>query len=457
MKDILEYAAKNHDRFLAELFDLLRIQSVSQDSKRTGEVRRAGQWVVDYLKRIGFENATLMETGGHPAVFASWLHAPGKPTVMVYGHYDVQPEDPLDKWETAPFEPTVRGEFVFGRGTSDDKAQFLTHLYALEAWLKVRGTLPLNVKVFIEGEEEGGAGMTHDFVRNHKELLACDAVAISDTAWHSLEHPTIVYALRGMCYMQVEVKGPDRDLHSGVFGGQLQNPLNAMAKLINDLQDRDGRVTVPGFYDDVVPLSDGEKAEFAVVATPDAQLAASLGVKELWGEKGYTPTERNWARPSFDVHGVWGGFTGEGSKTVIAAEGGFKVSTRLVANQDPKKVFAAFKAHIEHLCPPGVTVEVKFLHGATPVMVPVSSPFIRAGQNAFESAFGKRPLLVREGASIPITAVFLESLHAPSIMVGYGLNEDNIHSPNEKFRLEHFRKGIICGAHLLDEFSRVEV
>lgn len=455
MNDVLEYVAANQERFLSDLFELLRIQSVSQDPKRASEVRRCGQWVVDFCRRIGLENARLLETGGHPAVYADFLHAPDRPTILVYGHYDVQPEDPVEKWDTPPFEPTIRDGFICGRGTSDDKAQFMTHLFAIEAWLAMTRSLPVNVKVFIEGEEEGGAGMTHDFVRNNKEMLACDAVAISDTAWHSIEHPTMVYALRGMCYMQVEIRGPNRDLHSGVFGGMVQNPLNAMAKIIAALQDKDGRVTVPGFYDDVVPLTEEEKREFATVATPDEKLMADLGVPALWGEKGFTSTERNWGRPSFDVHGVWGGFSGEGSKTVIPAECGFKVSSRLVANQDPKKVFMAFKKHIENICPPGVRVEVKFLHGATPVMVPVNSPFIKAGQNAFEAAFGKRPVLVREGASIPITAVFLEALKAPSIMVGFGLNEDNIHSPNEKFRLEHFRKGIICGVHLLEEFSKV--
>ncbi|MBM4395051.1 MAG: dipeptidase [Deltaproteobacteria bacterium] len=456
MQKVLDVIAKNQDRYLEELYEVLRIQSVSADPARAGEVRRCGQWFVDRLTRAGLENVRLMETGGHPAVYADWLHAPGKPTVMVYGHYDVQPEDPTDKWTTPPFEPTVRDGVMYGRGTSDDKAQVMTHVAALEAWLEANGALPLNVKVFIEGEEEGGAGGTHEFVRKNRELLACDAVAVSDTAWHSPEHPTVVYALRGMCYMEVKVKGPSRDLHSGVYGGIVQNPLNALAKIIAALQDEHGRVTVPGFYDDVVPLTDAERAEFATVAPTEERICADLGVPATWGEEGYTPTERNWARPSFDVHGVWGGFSGEGSKTVIASEGGFKVSTRLVANQDGKKVFEAFKAHVARICPPGVTAEVKFLHAATPVMVPTSSPFMAAGQRAFESAFGRRPTLVREGASIPITATFLEALKAPSIMVGYGLPGDNIHSPNENFRIEHFRKGIVCGAWLLDEFSRVE-
>jgi acetylornithine deacetylase/succinyl-diaminopimelate desuccinylase-like protein len=437
------------------MFELVRIQSVSADPARAGEVRRCGQWVADRLARMGFENCRLMETGGHPAVYGDWLHAPGKPTILMYGHYDVQPEDPIDRWDTKPFEPVIIDDCVRGRGTSDDKAQLLTHLFALEAWLAVTGSLPCNVKCFIEGEEEGGAGGTHRFVREHKDQLACDAVAISDTAWHSPQHPTLVYALRGMAYFEVRVTGPKDDLHSGVWGGMVQNPLNAVAKIIAALQDRHGEVTVPGFYDDVLPLTAEEKAEFAQVALPEDEVAASLGVPALWGEEGFTAQERNWGRPSFDVHGIWGGFTGAGSKTVIAREGGFKVSTRLVANQRPETIRGLFEKHVQAVCPPGVRAEVIFLHGAEPVMVPVDSPFIRAAQGAFEATFGHRPVLVREGASIPITATFLEALHAPSIMVGYGLPDDNIHGPNEKFRLQHYRKGIECGVRLYEAFAGV--
>ncbi len=454
-KDVLRYVNDNQDRFLAELFDWLRIPSVSALQQHNGDVRRAGEWVVDKLNEIGFENVGLKETTGHPAVYGDWLHAPGRPTILVYGHYDVQPVDPIEKWDTPPFEPTIIDGRIYGRGTSDDKAQVAAHLFALESLLKVEGRLPCNVKVFIEGEEEGGTGGTEAFVESHRDLLACDAVAISDTAWYSADLPTIVYALRGMAYFHVDVSGPNRDLHSGSYGGMVQNPLNAVAKIIAALQDGDGKITVPGYYDDVVVLSEEEKADFRKVETPDADLAADLKVPALWGEKGFTSLERNWARPSFDVHGIWGGFSGEGAKTVIPATGGFKVSSRLVAGQNPEKVAAAFKAHIESVCPPGVTVQVTYLHGATPVMVPIDSPFMAAGQNAVEKIFGKRPVLVREGASIPITATFLTALNAPSIMVGYGLLDDNIHSPNESFRLDHFQKGIECSVVLYDEFAAV--
>ncbi len=453
--DVLEYVKQNQDRFLAELFDWLRIPSVSALPEHNDDVRKAGLWVVDKLNSIGFENVGLKETTGHPAVYGEWLHAPGKPTILVYGHYDVQPVDPIDKWVAQPFEPVIKNGFIYGRGTADDKGQLATHLFALESILKVHGSLPCNVKVFIEGEEEGGTGGTEAFVVANRDLLACDAVAISDTGWYAPDLPTIVYALRGMAYFQVDVYGPNRDLHSGSYGGMVQNPLNAIGKLIAALQDADGRITVPGYYDDVATLSEVEKAEFRKVETPESEVAADLGVPALWGEKGFSAVERNWARPSFDVHGIWGGFSGEGAKTVIASSGGFKFSSRIVANQNPEHVARAFKAHLEKLCPPGVTIDVKYLHGATPVMVPVDSPFIVAGQNAIEQVFGKRPVLVREGASIPITATFLTALNAPSIMVGYGLLEDNIHSPNEKFKLDHFQKGIECGVVLYDEFSRV--
>ncbi len=456
MDKALAYATQHKDRFMAELIELLKIQSVSADPERAGEVRRAAQWTADSLARIGMENARVIETGGHPAVYADWLHAPGKPTILIYGHHDVQPEDPIDKWTTPPFDPVISDGYIRGRGTSDDKGQFMTHLFALEALLKTRGTLPLNIKVFIEGEEEGGKGMTHGFVRDHTELLACDAVAVSDTSWMSPTRPSIVYALRGISYLEVKVSGPNRDLHSGMYGGMVANPLNAIGKLIASFQDDDGRLQVEGLFDDVLELTPAERAEFASVEEPEDVVAADLGVSTLWGEKGYSAVERNWGRPSFDVHGLWGGFTGEGSKTVIASEGGFKISLRLVPNQDPARVAKLVEAHIAKHCPPGVVAETTYLHGGTPVMVPAESPYIAAAQQAFEGAFGKRPALVREGASIPITAVFQEALNAPAILAGYGLNSDDIHSPNEKLKVTHFFGGIDCNIRLYEALAQVK-
>ncbi len=454
MEEIVRYVNNNKKRFIDEMIELLKIESISADSTKKGEVRRCAEVIVKKLKDIGLENAKVCETGGHPAVYADWLHAKGKPTILIYGHYDVQPVDPIDKWTTPPFQPTIKGDSIYGRGTSDDKSQLLTHVFALEAYLKTTGKLPINVKIFFEGEEEGGTGSTHKFVEDNKNMLSCDAVAISDTAWHGENVPSLCYALRGLAYFEVHVNGPKRDLHSGVYGGKIQNPLNALGKIIAKLQDENGVIQIPGFYDDVVPLTPEEKKEFASLGDPDPEMLKDLGIPAVWGEKGYTTLERNWARPSCDINGIWGGFSGEGAKTVIPASGGFKFSTRLVANQDPDKIKTLVEKYIKSICPAGVTVDVKYLHGARPVMVPIDNFFIKAAVGAFEKAFGKRPVLVREGASIPITAVFLEVLKAPSVLMGYGLPDDNIHSPNEKFSLKNFEKGILANSYMYDAFSR---
>lgn len=454
MKKVLEFIKQNEKRYIDEMIDWLKIESISSDSTKNAETRRAAEWLVKKLKDIGIESVKLIDTGGHPMVYGDWLHADGKPTILVYGHYDVQPADPIDLWTTPPFEPTIRSGDIYGRGTSDDKGQFLTHVFALEALLKQNGELPVNVKFYVEGEEEAGSEHSAPFVEQNTGLLSCDAVTISDTAWHSAKLPTIVYALRGLCYMEFIVKGPNRDLHSGVYGGEIQNPLNALGKIIAKLQDEDGVVRIPGFYDDVVQLTDAEKKEFAAIGDHDKELKKSLGINELWGEKGYTTLERNWGRPSMDVNGVWGGFSGEGAKTVIASHGGFKVSSRLVANQDPDKIKELFIKYINDICPTGVTVESIYHHGGEPVLVPIDNFFIKSAVSAFESAFARKPTLVREGASIPITATFMEALKAPPIMVGFGLPDDNIHSPNEKLSLENFQKGIVCNAHLYTEFAK---
>ena len=435
----------------------LPIETVSADKKYEPEIRRCADWLVKKLTAAGFEHAGLQETGGLPAVYADWLHAGAdKPTLMVYGHYDVQPVDPIEKWETPPFKPTVKGDYLYGRGTSDDKSQLLTHLFALASIMKVEGKLPLNVKVFLESEEEGGSGGTPRFVEGHKELLACDAVALSDTAWHSPDLPTMIYALRGLAYFQVKVTGPNRDLHSGVYGGKVMNTLNAMAQIVARLHDADGRIAIPGIYDDVLPLSDAERKEFAKVAELDAELMKDLGVSALWGEKDFTATERNWARPALDVNGIWGGYMAEGSKTVIPAEGGFKVSIRLVANQKVQKVHKLLADYVQKICPAGCKAEVTLMNGGEPVMVPIDNPFIACAKTAVEKAFGKKPVLVREGASVPITATFLSALKAPSVMMGFGLVSDNIHSPNERFKLEHFYKGIEACTHFYREAAAVK-
>jgi len=457
MDKVLKYIEENKQRHLDKMLECVRMETISALPEKEPEIKRCGEWLVGMLKEMGFENASLKDTGGLPAVYADWLHAGAdKPTIMVYGHYDVQPVDPVEQWTSPPFEPVVKDGWIYGRGTSDDKSQFFTHLCALESIMKVEGKLPVNVKVFLESEEEGGTGSTHKFVKENKELLACDAVTVSDTPWESPDQPTMIYALRGLAYFEVKVKGPNRDLHSGLYGGKVQNTLNAMAKIIASLHDDDGRLTIPGIYDDVAKLTEAERADFAKVAEKDEAVMKDLGVDALWGEKGFTATERNWARPAFDVNGVWGGYAAEGAKTVIASEGGFKISMRLVANQDPKRVRKLVEDYVRKICPPGVTAEVEYLHGADPVMFPLTNPFIKTAQDAVEKAFGKSPALVRMGASIPITAAFLEDLGAPSVLMGFGLNEDAIHSPNEKFKLEHYYKGIVACAHFYAEASSVK-
>jgi acetylornithine deacetylase/succinyl-diaminopimelate desuccinylase-like protein len=457
MEKVLKYIRENQKRHLEEMFECVRMETVSALPEKEPEIRKCGEWLVGKLKGIGFENAGLKETGGFPAVYGEWLKAgKDRPTIMVYGHYDVQPVDPIEKWKTPPFEPTIKDGNIYARGTCDDKTQLLTHVFALESIMKAEGKLPVNVKVFLEGEEEGGAGGTAKFVEDNTKLLACDAVVLSDTSWPSADLPTIIYALRGIAYFEVKVKGPNRDLHSGVYGGKVQNPLNAMARIVAKLHDDEGRIAVPGIYDDVLPLTDAERKEFAKVSEPDAELMKDLGVSSLWGEKGYTATERNWARPALDINGIWGGYMAEGSKTVIASEGGFKVSMRLVANQKIERVHKQLADYIKKICPPGATVEVKLLHGGEPVMVPVDNPFIACAESAVEKAFGKKPVLVREGASVPITATFLSALKAPSIFMGFGLVDDNIHSPNEKFKLDHFYKGIEACARFFEAASAVK-
>ena len=439
---VLDYVKNNQDRFLAELFDWLRIPSVSALPEHNGDVRRAGEWVVSKLEAIGFENVGLKETTGHPAVYGDWLHAPGKPTILVYGHYDVQPVDPIEKWHSNPFEPVVKDGFIYGRGTSDDKGQVATHLFALESILKVTGRLPCNVKVFIEGEEEGGTGGTADFVTANRDLLACDAVAISDTGWYSPDLPTIVYALRGLAYFHVDVFGPDRDLHSGSYGGMLQNPLNAVAKIIAALQDADGRITIPGYYDDVVELTELERAEFRKVESPEDQVAREIGVPVLWGEKGFSAIERNWARPSFDVNGIWGGFSGEGAKTVLPAKALAKLSCRLVPRQEPAAIKSMLEQYLSENAPDTVTWRVRELsHGPGALMDRHAAP-VRAAAKALKDVFGMEPVFRREGGSIPVVGVLQAKLGVESVLLGFGLPDDSIHGPNEKQHLPTRFKGI---------------
>lgn len=458
MEKVLSYIESNRKRHLDEMIECVKFQTISALPEKEPEIRRCGEWLTKKLKGLGFENAGLRETeGGTPVVYAEWMKAgKDKPTIMVYGHLDVQPVDPIEKWNTPPFDPVIKDGIIYGRGTSDDKAQFLTHFFAIESLIKTEGKLPVNVKVFLESGEEGNCEPTHKFVEKNKDLLACDAVIIADTAWPTPEKPTMIYALRGIAYFQVEISGPNKDLHSGVYGGKVQNPLNAMAKIIAKLHDENGKITIPGIYDDVAELTNAERQEFAQVGESEDSVMKDLGVNALWGEKGYTATERNWARPSFDVNGIWGGYQGEGSKTVIPSTCGFKISMRLAPNQKVEKVRRTFDEYLKKICPPGITLKLSILNSGEPVMVSPDSPYITCAKKSFEKAFGKRPILVREGASIPITATFMKALGALPVMMGLGLNDDNIHSPNEHFRLDHFYKGIVASAHFFNDVQSVK-
>ncbi len=448
MTDIIHTLKNNESAHLNLLFDFLRFESISAVSEKTDDVRQCADWLKTFLGNAGFNNAKLIEPGFHPAVYADWLHAGNdKPTILIYGHYDVQPVTPLEKWTTPPFEPEIRNNWIYARGASDDKGQTLTHILALATILKETGTLPVNVKFFIEGEEEGGTEKTQEFVKKSADILSCDAVMLSDTSWPSHDIPTLIYALRGIAYFNVHVRGPNRDLHSGMVGGMVHNPLNAIGRLISKLQEDDGRILIPGIYDDVIAMTDAERSEFARFPHVDADMAADLGVNALWGETGFTSTERNWGRPSLDIHGIWGGYTDEGAKTVLPGECGFKMSLRLVPNQTPQKTSQLISDYLNTLCPPGITINVEPLHGGDPVMIDPNNPYIACAMDAIETGFGTRPLLVREGASIPISATFYDTLKVPIVMMGLGLNEDNIHSPNEKIRVDHFYNGIISCAH----------
>ncbi len=456
MDTALKYLEENRKRHQELMFECLRMETVSAKSEKEGEIRRCGDWLVKLVADMGFENAALQETGGLPAVYADWLHAGAdKPTILVYGHFDVQPPEPLDLWETPPFEPTIRDGRVFGRGTADDKCQLLIHVFALEALLKIDGKLPINIKLFFESEEEGGTGSTPKFVEEHRDLLACDAVMLSDTAWMDEENPVMMYGLRGISYFQADFKGPNRDLHSGRFGGVVQNPIEAMATVIARLHDEKGRIAVPTIYNDVVPISPEERAELAKLGDNTEETKRYLAVDALAGEEGYSPFERNWARPALDVHGIWGGYQDEGSKTVIASKCGFKASMRLVPNQEPKKVFEACKTFIEEVCPKGVQVNVEFYHGGEPLMVPIDNPYLRCAQKSLEKAFDKPALLIREGASVPITATFKDALGALPILMGFDVPTGNIHAPNENFILEHFFKGMEAALHFYRDAATV--
>lgn len=456
MSKVQDYIDSHKEDFKEELFELLRIPSVSTNSEHKKDVLDAARFLVEKLNALDLNRVELFETDGNPIVFGELISDKSKPTVLVYGHYDVQPPDPLNRWDTPPFEPTVKEGNIYARGASDDKGQSFTHVKALEAFRKTGTDFPVNIKFIFEGEEEIGSPHLVPFIEEHQELLECDMVLISDTAMFAEDTPSITYGLRGLAYMQVEVLGPNRDLHSGVYGGAVENPANALAEIIAQLKDEDGVIQIPGFYDDVIELDDEEREEYKKLPFDEEKYKVNLGLKTLHGESGYSTLERTSARPSLDVNGLWSGYQGEGAKTVLPSEAGAKISMRLVPNQDPQKIARLFKEHIESLAPDTVKVTVTEHHGGHPAITDLSFYGLQAAADAFKEVYDKEPLFTREGGSIPIVADFERVLGAQSILMGFGLNSDAIHSPNEKFALKDFYRGIHTSAkffELLPEYS----
>ncbi len=454
MSTIEQYLEAEQRRFEEELFQFLRIPSISADPAYRGDVQRAAEWVHDQFQRLGLASE-IVATPGNPLVYAQSAAVPGAPVVLVYGHYDVQPAEPLDLWTSPPFEPVCREGNIYARGATDDKGQMFTHLKSVEAWLKTAGRLPLQLKFLIEGEEEVGSANLESFIRDNAARLACQAIVISDGAQFAPGQPAINYGLRGIAYYELRLTGPVRDLHSGTFGGSVTNPANALAKIRAQIIDDRGRIQIPGFYDDVVPLSERERQQFAALPFDEAHYMGQIGVDALTGEAGYSTIERRWVRPTFDVNGLWGGYQGEGGKTVLPSKAGAKFSFRLVPNQDVAKVARGLRQLLDRLCPPGIRFELLDLHGAPAVMIPLDSPYVEAAARAIEHAFGRKPVYTREGGSIPIVSTFHETLHAATLLLGWGQDDDNTHSPNEKFSLADFHCGIRASARLWQELAAV--
>jgi acetylornithine deacetylase/succinyl-diaminopimelate desuccinylase-like protein len=450
------YLETHRSDFEEQLKALLRIPSISAQPEHDSDTRRAAAFVRDDLSAMGL-GAELIETKRHPIVYAEWLGAAGKPTLLIYGHYDVQPPEPLEPWLSPPFEPTIRDGNIYARGATDDKGQMLTHLKAAEAWLKTAGTLPVNVKFIIEGEEEVGGASLEDYMARQAGRLACDYAVISDTSQLAPGIPAITYGLKGLAYFELLVQGANRDLHSGTYGGAVANPINALCAILASLKGPDGRILITEFYDAVRPLEDWERAEFAEIPFSEADFQGDLKVPALAGEAGYSTLERKWARPTCDINGIFGGYSGPGPKTVLPCKAGAKLSFRLVPNQDPKMVERQFRDHVARVCPQGVTYEILTHHGAPAVLVTVDTPGVRAAVRAVEAGFGTKPLFIREGGSIPVVGLIKQHLGVDTLLLGWGQTDDNLHGPNEKFSLADFHRGIKASAHLFAELAQETV
>jgi acetylornithine deacetylase/succinyl-diaminopimelate desuccinylase-like protein len=444
---IEQYFDQHRQRFEDQLCEFLAIPSVSTDAACTPDVQRCASWLADHLRSIGVPDVEIIPTPGHPIVYAEHCTAgPDAPTLLFYGHYDVQPVDPLNLWTNPPFEPTIRDGKVFARGATDDKGQVFLHIKAVEAMLAVDGSLPVNLKLLIEGEEEIGSPNLAPFVEQHREKLACDAVVVSDTSMFAPGEPSIVYGLRGLAYLQIDIQGPNRDLHSGSYGGAVANPINALAHIIAKLKDANGTITIPGFYDAVLELTPTERESLNALGYSDERLKSDVDVDAVVGEPGFTTIERLGARPTLDVNGILGGFTGEGAKTVLPARAMAKVSMRLVPHQKHDDIATKVIDYVTSIAPPGTTVNVQDLHGADPVLVDISSPAIVTAAKALEETFGVTCRFTREGGSIPVVLLFDTVLKAPTVLMGFGLNNENAHSPDEHFSLSNFHTGMRAAA-----------
>jgi acetylornithine deacetylase/succinyl-diaminopimelate desuccinylase-like protein len=453
MNQVVDFINVHRDRYVEELKQYLAIPSVSALPQHAADVRRCAEWTAEALRTAGLNGVELIETPGNPVVYGEWLGAPGKPTILYYGHYDVQPVDPVNLWTTPPFEATIRDGEIYARGSADDKGQVFMHIKAVEAHIKQGGGLPCNIKFFIEGEEEVGSVHLDDFVRSHKEKLAADVVVISDSPMFDRGIPSICYGLRGLAYFQIDMRGTKSDLHSGSFGGAVANPAFVLAQVLAQMKDRSGRIKIPGFYDDVRELSEAERAEWKKLPFNETRYRKELGAPKLFGETGYSTLERVWARPTFEVNGLLSGFTGEGAKTVLPAVSMAKISMRLVPDQDPQKIGDLFEAYLKKIAPKTVDLTVTRMHGGKPWMTEFDNKYVRAAGRAIELGFGKAPVFNREGGSIPVVSTFQQELGLPSVLFGIGLPDENAHAPDEKLDLGNFHNGIIASAYLYREIA----
>ena len=454
MDNVIDFINVNRDRYLDELKAFLAIPSISALPQHADDVKRCANWCADEMRRIGMQNVKLVDTPGNPVVYGDWLSAPDAPTILFYGHYDVQPVDPLELWESPPFEATIRDGEIYARGSADDKGQVFMHFKAIEAHLKQNGKLPVNMKIILEGEEEVGSVNLDNFIRDHKSELGADVVVISDSPMFARGVPSICYGLRGLVYFQIDLRGSNTDLHSGSFGGAVANPAFVLSQILAQMKDRSGRIKITGFYDDVVALQDEERKAWATLPFNEKAYRKDFGIPKVFGETGYTTLERTWARPTFEVNGLLSGFTGEGAKTVLPAVAMAKVSMRLVPNQTPDKIAALFEAHLRDITPKTMELKITRMHGSKPWMTSYDNPFVQAAGRAIERGFGRKPVFTREGGSIPVVSTFQEELGLPSVLFGVGLPDENAHAPNEKLDVANFHGGIISSALLYEEIAK---